>query len=352
MLLACLGAARNETERFGLLLALGEYHPAEFPAGRHEALLEQLAEWYAADPHSSIHGACGWLLRSWGRGEQAARVDRTPLACDPTGSRDWFVERVGDDCFTFVVFRPGTFLLGSPESEAYRHRNEPRRRVRLTRPFAVCDRELTRGAYEHFLRASDMPPPEGEEPTPGSQYPQASVTWAEAVQYCRWLSSRAGLTEAQQCYGPDAPVGGSKDHAAFHPERPGFRLPTEAEWEVTCRAGTLTPYGFGSDRELLVHYGRHLQTSAAPVGSLRPNLRGLFDMHGNLWEWCQDWYRSHPEDGAVDPVGPATGKNRLLRGGGWDRSAWHCRSAYRHSPTPDYRGGYMGFRLCKTVPGE
>jgi serine/threonine protein kinase/formylglycine-generating enzyme required for sulfatase activity len=349
VLLECLEAAEGEAARFGLLLALGDFRLEEIAPGRREPLLEQLAGWYAGDPHSSVHGACGWLLRSWGRGEEAARVDRTPLPLDPTGARDWFVERAGDDFFTFVVFRPGTFLLGSPETESYRHRNEQRHRVRLTRAFAVCDRELTRGAYERFLRASDTPPPEGDEPAPGSHYPQANVTWAEAVQYCRWLSSRAGLAEGQQCYGPDAPLGGGKDHASFRPERPGFRLPAEAEWEVSCRAGTLTPYGFGSDRELLAHYGRHLQTGAAPVGSLRPNLRGLFDMHGNLWEWCQDWYRAHTEDGAVDPAGPAAGKNRLLRGGGWDRSAWHCRSAYRHSPTPDYRGGYMGFRLCKSV---
>jgi serine/threonine protein kinase/formylglycine-generating enzyme required for sulfatase activity len=349
VLLGCLDAADSETVRFGLLLALGEFRPEEVAPDRHEALRETIARWYAADPHSSIHGACGWLLRSWGRGEDAARVDRTPLAPDPTGRRDWFVERVGDDAFTFVVFRPGTFLLGSPESEAYRHRNEQQCHVRLTRAFAVCDRELTRGAYERFLKASDTPPPEGEEPAPGAHYPQSRVTWGEAVQYCRWLSSRAGLGEGQQCYGPDAPAGGPKDHGSFHPGRPGFRLPTEAEWEVACRAGTLTPYSFGSDRDLLVHYGRHLQTGAAPVGSLRPSLRGLFDMHGNLWEWCHDRYGPQREDGAVDPVGSAAGKNRLLRGGGWDRSPWHCRSAYRHSPTPDYRGGYMGFRLCKSL---
>jgi formylglycine-generating enzyme required for sulfatase activity len=169
------------------------------------------------------------------------------------------------------------------------------------------------------------------------------VTWAEAVNYCRWLSARAGLDESQQCIGPDG-VGD------FHPERPGFRLPTEAEWEYACRSGTSTAYGFGNDRSLLAFYGRHLERGTAPCGSLRPNLRGLFDMHGNVWEWCHDRYQARLADGSIDPAGPPTGKNRVLRGGGWDRSAWHCRSAYRHSPTPDYRASYMGFRLARTLP--
>src|SRR5262249_8307943 len=128
-----------------------------------------------------------------------------------------------------------------------------------------------------------------------------------------------------------------------------FRLPTEAEWEYACRAGTSTAYSFGSDRELLKHYGRHLETGAAVGGTLRPNLRGLFDMHGHVWEWCQDRYQRRLTD-ETDPHGPKSGENRVLRGGGWDRSPWHCRSAYRHSPTPDYRGAYMGFRVVQTLP--
>jgi serine/threonine protein kinase/formylglycine-generating enzyme required for sulfatase activity len=352
-LLESLDRATDPQVRFGLLLALGEFRPEELPSGDRGALLARLRDWYRADPRSSIHGACGWLLRSWGLGAEAARVDRTPLAYDPSGRRKWFVERVGEDTFTFVVFRPGEFRMGSPPSEPYRHPNERQHRVRLTRPFAVCDRELSTGQYARFLRATGSPPPEGDEPVPRADFPMVRVTWPEAALYCRWLSGQAGLDEGRQCY-ELGPGGSAADvrvqEGPFYPERTGFRLPTEAEWEYACRAGTVTAYGFGNDRGLLVYYGRHLETGPAPGGQLRPNLRGLFDMHGNVWEWCHDHYWPLLPD-AVDPVGPAEGKNRVLRGGGWDRSAWHCRSAYRHSPTPDYRGSYMGFRLARTLPG-
>src|SRR5262249_54461775 len=156
------------------------------------------------------------------------------------------------------------------------------------------------------------------------------VTWAEAVRYCRWLTQKHGLSLEQQCYDDPKALEPGKDGQPrkwpFHPERPGFRLPTEAEWESACRAGTVTAYRVGSDRDLLGRYGLHLHKHTELGGTLRPNPRGLFDVHGNVWEWCHDWYQGRLTDG-TDPVGAADGKNRTLRGGGWDRSAWHCRSA-------------------------
>src|SRR5262249_7828946 len=156
----------EERFRFGLLLALGDVHPEELPAGRRQALPGQLARWYAEDPHSSVHGACGWLLRHWGRADLTEAVDRTPLPYDAGGRREWFVQRVGPDHFTFVAFRPGTYWMGSPESEPYRRRTELRHQVRLTRAFAVCDRELTRGQYARFLTSTSLAPPDGDEPAP------------------------------------------------------------------------------------------------------------------------------------------------------------------------------------------
>jgi serine/threonine protein kinase/formylglycine-generating enzyme required for sulfatase activity len=351
----CFEHAAADPARFALVLALGEFRPDELPEPHREPVKAQLLRWYESDPSSAIHGACGWLLRTWGFRDEVARVDRTPLPYDPTGKRDWFVERVGPDCITFIVFAPGTFVLGSPDGEAPRQKNEQHHRVRLTRPFAVADRELTHGQFARLVKDTGRKFPDLDEGNPTPEHPAVGVTWAEAVLYCRWLTQQAGLGEAGQCYPPPFGLETGKDGLPrdwpLNPQRPGFRLPTEAEWEVACRAGTTTAYSFGSDRTLLKHYGLFLGTAAQAAGSLRPNLRGLFDMHGNAWEWCQDWYAGQLPHEADDPQGPAAGDYRVLRGGGWDRSAWHCRSAYRHHPTPDYRASYMGFRLVRTLPG-
>jgi serine/threonine protein kinase/formylglycine-generating enzyme required for sulfatase activity len=350
--LECLGDGSETDVLYGLLLALGEFRPDEVGSSALAELRRRLIIWHCDDPRSIIHGASGWLLRTWGFPADADRADLTPVPIDPSGRREWFVERIGGEFFTFVVFRPAEFVAGSPSNEPFRRPNEVQHRVKLSRSFALCDRELTAGQYALFARAVGLPA-DADEPAPGPTYPASGVTWAEAVLYCRWLTTAAGSDEDKQCYAVAGPLAEAADallkHADFHPERPGFRLPTEAEWEYACRAGTTTAYGFGNDRGMLRFYGRHLEDGATPGGILRPNRRGLFDMHGNVWEWCQDWFEKHPTT-LVDPAGPPKGHNRALRGGGWDRGPWHCRSAYRHSPTPDYRGSYMGFRLARSLP--
>jgi formylglycine-generating enzyme required for sulfatase activity len=330
--LDCLDEAAEVPARFALVLALGEFRFEELPAARRQAVRSLLAQWYREDPSSAVHGASGWLLRTWGFHDEVECVDRTPLPPDLAGKREWFVQRVGPDCLTFVVFRPGTFVMGSPADENGQ-RNERQHQVRLTRALAISDREV---------RVRDK-----------TGLPLVGVNWGEAVEYCRRLTAEAGLPESDQCYVPYPPA--APLEWPFHLDRRGFRLPTEAEWEYACRAGTSTAYGFGNDRALLKYYGRHerpdeMEKKPLPGGTLRPNFRGLFDMHGNVWEWCQDWYEEQPGDGAVNPHGPDHGKSRVLRGGGWDRGAWQCRSAYRHSPTPDYRAAYMGFRVVQTLP--
>jgi serine/threonine protein kinase/formylglycine-generating enzyme required for sulfatase activity len=351
-ILDCLSDGKDTDVLYGLLLALGEFRVDELPPSALAGLRARLIDWHGSDPRSIIHGASGWLLRTWGFGRDADRADLKPLPYDPSGTREWFVERIGDEFFTFVVFRPGQFIAGSPAGEPFRRPNEVLHRVQLTRPFAMCDRELTASQYGRFLRASGLQV-DTDEPSAGPTYPASGVTWPEAILFCHWLTIASGQPASACSYGDLAPPTQAVDallkHVDFYPERFGYRLPTEAEWEYACRAGTATAYGFGNDRAMLPFYGRHLQDGAIPGGQLRPNRRGLFDMHGNVWEWCYDWFDKHPAD-AVDPVGPAKGHNRALRGGGWDRGAWHCRSAYRHSPTPDYRGSYMGFRVARTLP--
>lgn len=354
ILLDALAGATEVGVRYALLLALGDYPLAELSPADQKQWSETLREWYRHDPDAGIHSACGWLLRRWGQAAQIQEIDRAAPSYDPSGQRRWFVEWIAGQPYTFVVCRPGTFPMGSPENEPYRQRNEKLHEVTLTRSFALCDRELTWAQAEPFLKAAGFDPREPDEPV-APDHPVNRLHYGDAVLFCRWLTTQAGRPESEQCYDDPGPRATAIERIlksnVVHPDRPGFRLPTEAEWEYACRAGTTTAYSFGNDRDLLRHYGRYLGQGSLPAATLRPNPWGLFDMHGNVWEWCQDWYRSQPVEGEMDPVGPATGHNRVLRGGGWDRSAWHCRSAYRHSPTPDYRASYMGFRIARTLPG-
>jgi formylglycine-generating enzyme required for sulfatase activity len=360
-ILAALARADAPAARYALLLCLGEFPTRDIPAAHREPLSRQVEEWYRTEPDSAVHGACGWLLRQWDpKADPLDLLGDHPSARDAAGEGAWFVERVGPDRFPFVAFGPGAFRMGSPFTEPHRHDNETAHKVRLTRPFAVAEREVTRGQFARFAatrKTGEWDAEKFQEASPTDAHPVVGVTWYEAVAYCNWLTLQAGMTKADQCYRPAAKPDPGSDGLPrrwiFDPTRLGYRLPTEAEWEYACRAGTTTAYSFGNDRELLKYYGRHLEEGAQPAALLRPNLRGLSDMHGNVWEWCHDRYQADLSKDAIDPVGleeDADGPaNRVLRGGGWDRSAWHCRSAYRHSPTPDYRGSYMGFRVVRTL---
>ena len=126
------------------------------------------------------------------------------------------------------------------------------------------------------------------------------------------------------------------------------RLPTEAQWEYACRAGTTTEYSFGDSEAALGDYawfGGNSESKTHEVGQKKPNAWGLYDMHGNVWEWCADWYGAYAADDAVDPTGPSSGSSRVLRGGSWYCSATYCRSACRRSRVPSGRRYYVGLRL-------
>ena len=170
-----------------------------------------------------------------------------------------------------------------------------------------------------------------------------NVSWNDAVAFCRWLSRVEGLE---------------------------YRLPTEAEWEYSCRAGSSREYTFGNDAEQLVGFGNVADASlkttfsnaatvqsndgsifTTRVGSYRSNEFGLYDMHGNVLEWCSDWYGDYSTSPVVDPVGPVTGSNRVDRGGSWSRVAADCRSAFRNRNAPSTRRNSLGFRLALSSSG-
>ena len=320
-LVQSLRSASDVHSRFALLLALGDYPLAEIDASVRDGLIRELADAYRGDPSSAIHGAAGWLLRKWGFAEEVAKVDHTPVPYDDTGTRQWYVLEVASQSgkgsnrlpnllggrdedaqkiyFTFVVFSPGEYWMGSPEDEADRQTDERLHRVKLTRPLAVSTHEVAWEqwmAFEGNQRVAAYEQQFGRKLSPSG--PAFGINWFEAVTYCRWLTTQTGQAETGQCY--DDPQSLPKDaegnpqHWPVHLERPGFRLPTEAEREYVCRSGIRTAYGFGNDGTLLTHYGWFMdnsEKSSHAVGELRPNLRGLFDVQGNVYEWCHDWYR-------------------------------------------------------------
>jgi formylglycine-generating enzyme required for sulfatase activity len=153
-----------------------------------------------------------------------------------------------------------------------------------------------------------------------------TVSWNDAVEFCRRLSARDGKT---------------------------YRLPTEAEWESACRAGTTTAYYTGDGEAALGEAGWYAGNSREkthPVAQKKPNAWGLYDMHGNVWQWCSDWYGDYPQADATDPTGAAQGSSRVVRGGSWNNLTQSCRAAHRSNDAPDDRRHSIGFRVCLGVP--
>lgn len=244
----------------------------------------------------------------------------------PTGAR--FYRTVECPELTNLVFIPaGTFLMGSPTNEVDRLDNEgPLTTVTISRGFFIGKHEVTQAEYAALV---------GSNPstfTSSPQLPVENVDWYEATAYCALLTQRerAAGRIADSCV---------------------YRLPTEAEWEYACRAGTTTRFSYGEDPGYasLSGYAWFDADSGGtthPVGVKLPNPRGLLDMHGNVWEWCQDWWSaSLPGGTVVDPQGPSTGSYRVFRGGSWFGGARTCRSASRGSFNPNSGGFSIGFRV-------
>jgi formylglycine-generating enzyme required for sulfatase activity/tetratricopeptide (TPR) repeat protein len=339
--------------RQALILSLGQYTPDRSlgpPAGL-AFLSATLLELYRDDPDPGIHGATGWLLRRWGYGGEVRQIDRDLATGKIEGDRRWFVNKQGQ---TLVVIPgPVEFLMGSPAGERDRGADEILHRCRIERSYAIGSTEVTVAQYKRFqadfVHTVMHRSPEGDCPVLG-------VTWYEAVEYCNWLSGEEGLPENQWCYVPNAQgrYAEGMQLASDWLSRQGYRLPTEVEWEYASRAGTVTSYGFGESRELLGRYAWYLDNSQErswPVGSLLPNALGLFDMHGNVLNWCQDWYRGYARTGLRLDDGTSAigaGSRRVGRGGSWDDGPVHCRSAFRGRFSSGLRFNILGFRPARS----
>ena len=237
-----------------------------------------------------------------------------------------------------VFIPPGTFRLGSPTNEVDRWEDEgPQTAVTISRGFWMGKYEVTQGDYLAVLGINPSWFSTNNGYSRDLSRPVESVSWDEATNYC------AMLTQQERA------VGRIQTNCVY-------RLPTEAEWEYSCRAWTSTRFSYGDDPGYtnLTNYAWYCVNSGGtthPVGQKLPNPWGLYDMHGNVWEWCQDWYGTYPGGIVLDPQGPDSGSYRVIRGGFWYSYPWPCRSAFRYDNNPDDRRYFIGFRVV-LAPGQ
>jgi serine/threonine protein kinase/formylglycine-generating enzyme required for sulfatase activity/tetratricopeptide (TPR) repeat protein len=341
--------------RRALILALGTYGPDALSSGEREPLFSGLLELYKNDPDSGIHGAAEWTLSRWNEHARlmAAHEELTQLKTQ--GDRRWFINSQGQ---TFAVIEgPVEFRMGSPptEPDRYSRSEAPHRRI-IPRRFAIGVKEVTVEEYQQFIKEHPgADHPRAGQYSPDPKGPMNAVSWYDAVAYCNWLSRKENLLE---CYDPN-PRGEYAQEMKIRADalrRPGYRLPTEAEWEYACRAGAGTSRYFGDNVELLGRYACYVATSerSARLGSrLLPNDLGLFDVLGNAWEWCQDpavLYRLDRAGTVVDQTDKQEiiNRERMLRGGAFDSGPAELRSAHRSNSAPTNPGTDIGFRLTRT----
>jgi len=219
----------------------------------------------------------------------------------------------------FVYISPGAFLMGSPTTEFLRYPNEKQHHVTLTRGFYMQTTEVTQKQWRTVM---------GYNPSLfkkcGDDCPVEMVSWDEVERFIKKLNRLENTRK--------------------------YRLPTEAEWEYACRAGSATRFSYGNDDEKLGEYAWYYDNSDSrshPVGQKKPNPWGLYDMHGNVLEWCRDKYSPYPDGAAIDPVGPSKGVAHSFRGGSWYVKPKIARSAFRYGYPTSIRARYLGFRLVR-----
>lgn len=250
---------------------------------------------------------------------QGAPESGTDAGSDPMPAPERYVNSIGIE---LILIQPGEFTMGIAPGPGGGNATERPHQVRITRPFMIARTEVTQSQWTAIMGANPSR-------YKGDGLPVQNVSWLDAVEFCRRLSEQEGQTH---------------------------RLPTEAEWEYACRAGTTTSFSFGDDDRLVgdfVWYNGNARGVPKPVGTKRPNPWGLYDMSGNVREWCADWFAwRYPTEPQTDPLGPANGTERVRRGGACDFYSSAGRSGARDSCPPDLAYDDLGFRVVMDVPQE
>ena len=258
----------------------------------------------------------------------ARTAQRNPDLLRTTLRTQGFAHHRNELGMDFILIQPGTFMMGSPPREQSRDSDETLHSVELTRPYFLQNTLVTQQQWQQVMGTN---PSWFKHP----DHPVECVSWEDTQDFLTALNRR----------------------------RQGvYRLPTETEWEYACRAGASTPFSVGNGEDLDAEqanfdgdypYGRGLRKpspgTTTAVKSYRPNCWGLYDMHGNVWEWCQDWYGDYPTAPVIDPQGPESGSDKALRGGSWDSQARACRAVRRAYRRPEYRLNCIGFRLLRSL---
>ena len=331
--------------RRALILALGTYGAEALSPGEREPLVARLLDLYEHDADAGIHGASAWTLRQWNEHQKLETI-AARFRGKHRGGRHWYVN---SQCQTFaIILGPVAFRMGSPPDEPGRYGNEPSHQQAIPRRFAIADTEVTVEQYQQF--AKDDPGADrayNDDRSPDPKGPMNGVSWYHAAAYCNWLSRKEHLSE---CYEPNeqGQYAQGMRIKADALKSAGYRLPTEAEWEYAARAGALTSRHYGLAERLLGKYAWYLGNSkerAWPVGSLLPNDLGLFDMMGNMYEWCQD-----PHDANIQTYKNVNEDPRLLRGGSFYGPPANVRSANRFANAPSNHLADSSFRLARTYP--
>ena len=236
-----------------------------------------------------------------------------------------------------IEVKAGTFMMGGERF----HWEKPIHRVTLTRDFALCRYPVTQALWSAVMKENPHP-----SRFKGPQRPVETISWFEMVEFCNRLSEEQQLDRCYEIKG---------EEVSWDQQATGYRLPTEAEWEYAARGGLYGrgfEYAGSPDLDQVGWCKSNSRGETQPVGQKRPNELGLYDMSGNVWEWCWDWYDDnyYKQSPPQDPIGPESGSLRVYRGGSWFNDADYSRVANRsYLSLPDYRDDNLGFRLARYV---